>query len=91
MVTAAYAAWMTSSASRLRTELAGLKLSHHQLEEKHRRMKESYTQFIVNPGTRDEAFRKLGAVLAEGEADIINKSGPSTTSRMNYASGIAIK
>jgi hypothetical protein len=54
-------------------------------------MKDSYTQFIVNPGTREEAFRKLVAVLEEGGVDIINKSGPSTTSRINDASGIQIK
>jgi hypothetical protein len=91
VVTAACAAWMAFSASRLRTELAGLKASHHQLEKKHRRMKESYIQFISNPGTGDEAFRRVVAILeADGGADLILPSGPNTT-RINNAPGIRIR
>jgi hypothetical protein len=90
VVTAAYAAWMTISASRVRTELAKLQASHHQLQENHRQMKESYIKFAANPGTRDEAFHKVIAILeAEGGVDIIT-SGPSTT-RVNESPGVLIK
>ena len=88
VATTASAAWMTFS---LRTELTGLKASHHQLEEKHRRMKKSYIQFIANSGTGNEAFRRVVAALEEdGGADLTIPSGPSTT-RANAAPGIRIK
>jgi len=90
VATVAYATWMTCSANRLRTELAGLKASHHQLEEKHRRLQESYIQSIANPGTKDEAFRRVATALeADDGADLI-PSGPTTT-RANKVSGIQIK
>src|SRR5215212_5966553 len=90
-VTAVYAAWMKSSANRLRTDLAALQATHQRLEENHSKMKESYIQFVTKPGTRDEAFRKVVAILeADGATDIIGPSGPSTT-RINDAAGITIK
>jgi len=88
VATTASAAWMTFS---LRTELTGLKASHHQLEEKHSRMKKSYIQFIANSGTGNEAFRRVVAALEEdGGADLTIPSGPSTT-RANAVPGIRIK
>jgi len=91
VVTAAYAACMTVSASRLRTELAGLQTSHRQLQEKHRQMKANYIQLIASPGTGDQAFRRLLAVLeADDGMDLLMPSGPSTT-RVNEAPGILIK
>jgi hypothetical protein len=91
VVTAAYAAWMTFSASRLRTELAGLRASQRQLQEKHRLMKESYIHSITSPGTGDQAFRRVLALLEADEGmDLLMPSGPSTT-RVNEAPGILIK
>ena len=80
LATAAYAVWMTVSASRLRTELTALEASHLRLEENHRQMRKSVIQLGVNPGTRDETFRKLLAVLeADGGADLNTSSNPGTT------------
>ena len=90
-VTAVYAAWMTLSANRIRTDLAALQARHQRLQEHHRKIKDSYIQFVTNPGTRDEAFRKVIEILETGSGvEIISGSGPGTT-RINDASGIQIK
>src|SRR5258708_8831816 len=80
VATAAYAAWMTHSANRLRTDLTTLQASNARLQENHLQMKEHFIQLALNPGTKDDAFRKLLAVLdAEGGTDIITSSDPGTT------------
>lgn len=88
---AAYAGWVTLSASRLRTELASLRESNGRLQENHRRMRQEFVQLVSHPGTGEEAFRKLIAVLeAEDGAGILIPSDPGTT-RINKASGIQIR
>ena len=91
IATAAYSASMTLSASRLRTKLTALQATHQKLQKKHQQITESYIQFAANPGTKDQAFRNVIAVLeAVGEADMITSSDPGTT-RINAVPKIRIK